>query len=74
MGAEKNAILVRVEETLRASWLAAQLTDTRSELDVHVGVAIEARADVVEILRAVSDVQGDELRFRVALEDAIACF
>ena len=54
--------------------VGSELTDTGAELDVHVGVTIEARACVVEILGAVSDVERDKLGSRVALEDAIACF
>ena len=55
-----------------ASGLAAQLADARPELDRHVREAVEGLAHEAEVLGVVADVEGEELRLRVAGVDAVA--
>src|SRR5579863_6359709 len=70
--AEQDAILILVEKLARCARLASELADARGNVDVQVGITIEALGDEGEILRVAAHVQSDELRVRVAFDHAIA--
>lgn len=72
IGAKEDAVLVLVEEAAGGAGLAAEFADASGDVDGKVGVLVEGGGDVLEVFGEVADVEGDELRFGVASEDAIA--
>src|SRR5947199_4583497 len=64
VGAEHDAVLKALDELVGSSRLSAQFSDAGRNLDVHVGMAVEALRYVLEIFR-IRYVQADELCPRV---------
>src|SRR5918993_808135 len=71
VGAEENSVLIPVEELTRGAGLAPKLADARADLDRGVPVAVEPLRDPRQVF-GVADVQVDEVRARVARDDAVA--
>src|SRR5262249_1434168 len=46
VGSEHDAVLISVEKTTRRPRLAPQFPDTRCDIDVHVGMAVQALRNV----------------------------
>ena len=70
--AEEHAVLVPQDELTGSARLPAQLRVAGPRLHHHVRVAVEDRAGVVQVLRVVGHVQGDEGGSGVPGEDSIA--
>src|ERR1041385_2932672 len=70
--AEKNAVLIFVEEAACTPWLPPKFADPGGNINAHVWKAVEVLGDISKIFGEVANVKHKELGFRMTRENTIA--
>src|SRR5207245_6927079 len=73
IGRKQDSILILVEKLTRRAWLSSQLTDASSNIDIHIGIAVQTGRNVRQVL-GISDMKRHEFRAGMSRHYPVARF